>query len=233
MSRSNKQIRGVVRAILGGIGRRGVHTALCADRATGSCHDRSGGRPAAGSGRHRYPCLAAAEHGYQAKRHRRGGCHFLRGHRSVPGRQYRRRHCAHPGRDGESRYDISCAGAPTATGATQGINVRGFGGSFNEVLLEGRPIASGNGQTFNFSDFSSVYVGEVDVLKTPDMSLSTGTIGATINVKFPNPMDKPGSHAQLFGQENLYQLNGGSRPWIRRPGERHFPGWHIWHSGRF
>ncbi len=31
----------------------------------------------------------------------------------------------------------SAAGAPTATGSTQGVNVRGFGGSFNEVLIEG------------------------------------------------------------------------------------------------
>ncbi len=32
----------------------------------------------------------------------------------------------------------SAAGAPTATGQTQGITVRGFGGPFNEVLVEGR-----------------------------------------------------------------------------------------------
>jgi iron complex outermembrane receptor protein len=106
----------------------------------------------------------------------------------------------------------SSAGAPTSTGQTQGINVRGFGGSFNEVLLEGRPIASGNGQTFNFSDFSAVYVGEVDVLKTPDMALSTGVIGGTINVKFPNPFDQPGFHARIFGQENEYEMQGAARP---------------------
>jgi TonB-dependent receptor len=106
----------------------------------------------------------------------------------------------------------SAAGAPTATGATQGINVRGFGGSFNEVLIEGRPIASGNGQTFNFSDFSSVYVSEVVVHKTPDMSLSSGTIGATINVNFPNPMDNPGLHVQAFAQGNVYENDGGTRP---------------------
>ena len=102
-------------------------------------------------------------------------------YRSVPGREHRRRHCAHPGRDAANRGSLnysSAAGAPTATGATQGINVRGFGGSFNEVLIEGRPIASGNGQIFNFGDFSAVYVREVDVLKTPDMALSTGTVGA-------------------------------------------------------
>ena len=106
----------------------------------------------------------------------------------------------------------SSAGAPTATGAVQGINVRGFGGSFNEVLLEGRPIASGNGQTFNFSDFSAVYVGEVAVHKTPDMSLSSGSIASTINVKFPNPFDHPGPQAQVFAQGNIYQLDGSVRP---------------------
>ena len=109
-------------------------------------------------------------------------------------------------------YISYAAGAPTATGQTQGVNVRGFGGQFNEVLLEGRPIASGNGQTFNFSDFSAVYVGEVDVLKTPDMALSSGTVGASINVKFPNAFDRPGAHAQVFAQENLYQIDGGARP---------------------
>ncbi|HEV2702672.1 MAG TPA: TonB-dependent receptor plug domain-containing protein, partial [Steroidobacteraceae bacterium] len=106
----------------------------------------------------------------------------------------------------------SSAGAPTATGMTQGANVRGFGASFNEVLIDGRPIASGNGQTFNFSDFSAVYVSGVEVLKTPDMSLSSGTIGGTINVKFPNPLDNPGAHAQVQIQGNDYQLAKSVRP---------------------
>jgi TonB-dependent receptor len=106
----------------------------------------------------------------------------------------------------------SAAGAPTATGQTQGITVRGFGASFNEVLLEGRPIASGNGQTFNFGDFSAVYVGEVDLLETPDMALSTGTIGGTINVKFPNALDNPGPHAEIQGAANDYPLAGSVRP---------------------
>lgn len=106
----------------------------------------------------------------------------------------------------------SAAGAPTATGAVQGINVRGFGGSFNEVLVEGRPIASGNGQTFNFSDFSARYVSEIVVNKTPDMSLSSGSIASTINVTFPNPLDHPGAHAQVFAEGNVYELDGGVRP---------------------
>ena len=106
----------------------------------------------------------------------------------------------------------SAAGAPTATGRVQGLNVDGFGGSFNEVLIEGRQIASGNGQTFNFSDFSSIYVGEIDVLKTPDMSLSSGNIASTTNVKFPNPFDNPGLHMSGYYQEDMNSNAGQGTP---------------------
>ena len=111
-----------------------------------------------------------------------------------------------------SLSQASATGAPTATGQVQGVTVDGFGGSFNKVLVEGRQIASGNGQTFNFSDFSAVYVGEVDVYKTPDMALSGGAIGATINVKFPNPFDNPGMHSQVQISENVNSMDGGFRP---------------------
>lgn len=112
---------------------------------------------------------------------------------------------------GSLNYE-SAAGAPTATGRVQGVNVDGFGGSFNEVLIEGRQIASGNGQTFNFADFGSTYVGEIDVLKTPDMSLSSGNIAATINVKFPNPLDNPGLHMKAFYQEDMNSNAGQGTP---------------------
>jgi TonB-dependent receptor len=106
----------------------------------------------------------------------------------------------------------SAAGAPTATGRVQGLNVDGFGGSFNEVLVEGRQIASGNGQTFNFSDFSSIYVGEIDVMKTPDMSLSSGNIASTTNVKFPNPFDNQGLHMSGYYQEDMNSNAGQGTP---------------------
>jgi TonB-dependent receptor len=106
----------------------------------------------------------------------------------------------------------SAAGAPTATGRVQGLNVDGFGASFNEVLIEGRQIASGNGQTFNFSDFGSTYVGEIDVMKTPDLSLSSGNIASTTNVKFPNPFDNPGQHIDGFYQEDMNSNAGQGAP---------------------
>src|SRR6185312_15872358 len=106
----------------------------------------------------------------------------------------------------------NAAGAGTATGQATGIAVRGFGAQFNELLMEGRPVASGNGQTFDFSTMSANYIGEIDVHKTPDFSISSGAVGATINVKLPDPFDNPGPHAQGFVSTTDYELDGGARP---------------------
>jgi len=94
------------------------------------------------------------------------------------------------------------AGAGTATGNPTGITVRGFGTQFNEILSEGRQVASGNGQTFDFSALGAEYVGELDIHKTPDYSLSAGAVGATINIKSPKPFDKPGMQARAFVSTN-------------------------------
>src|SRR6185437_6153539 len=107
---------------------------------------------------------------------------------------------------------MGSSGAATASGAVTAVAVRGFGDQFNELLVEGRPIASGNGQNFDFSTMSANYIGEIDVHKTPDMSLSSGAIGASINVKFPNPFDNPGPHAQAFGSATDFEMDGGVRP---------------------
>ena len=103
-------------------------------------------------------------------------------------------------------------GAPTATGATTGITVRGFGTQFNEILTEGRQVASGNGQNFDFSALGAEYVGELDIHKTPDFALSAGAVGATINIKSPRPFDKLGLQARAFGSTTDYQKDGGFKP---------------------
>ena len=107
---------------------------------------------------------------------------------------------------------MAAAGAPTATGNATGITVRGFGTQFNEILTEGRPVASGNGQSFDFSALGAEYVGELDIHKTPDFSLSSGAVGATINVKSPRPFDHVGLQARVFGSATDYQKDGGVRP---------------------
>jgi TonB-dependent receptor len=50
---------------------------------------------------------------------------------------------------------------------------------------------------FDFGSIGSEFVSQVDVLKTPDATLSSGAIGATINIKYPKPLDHPGM--QLAG----------------------------------
>jgi len=107
---------------------------------------------------------------------------------------------------------MAAAGAPTATGNATGVTVRGFGTQFNEILIEGRPVASGNGQNFDFSALGAEYVGELDIHKTPDFTLSSGAVGATINIKSPRPLDKIGLQARAFASATDYQKDGGVTP---------------------
>lgn len=212
-SGSNNQIRGVVRAILGGVSATAMSAPLLAQTAPAA------DQPASGDQLQEVVVTgirASLQKSMEIKQNALGVVDAVSSQdigqfpdanigdaiARIPGVTVNR---------GSLNYS-SAAGAPTATGATQGITVRGFGGSFNEVLVDGRPIASGNGQTFNFSDFSAVYVNTIEVHKTPDLSLSSGTIGGTVNVTFPKPFDHPGLQAQAFGQGNVYQNDGGVRP---------------------
>jgi TonB-dependent receptor len=84
-------------------------------------------------------------------------------------------------------------GGVSTNGEATEITVRGFGPTFNQTLFDGRQVATGTGdRAFDFSSVTSDFVGRIDVQKTPDSSLSSGAIGATINVKFPKPFDNPG-----------------------------------------
>ena len=99
-------------------------------------------------------------------------------------------------------------------GNATGVTVRGFGPQFSETLIDGRPIAGGGtgGRAIDFSAIGAEFVGEIDVHKTPDFSLSSGDIGATLNIKYPKPFDHPGMQARAFGSETDYTLDGGDRP---------------------
>ena len=84
-------------------------------------------------------------------------------------------------------------GQSTTTGQGTTITVRGFGPQFNETLFDGRVVPSGiGGRSFDFSGLSADMVSRLDVLKSPDAAMSSGAIGATINVVYPKPFDKPG-----------------------------------------
>jgi iron complex outermembrane recepter protein len=78
-------------------------------------------------------------------------------------------------------------------GEPTGITVRGFGGDFNETLYDGRKISTAaGGRSVEFSTVGADFVGALAVMKTPDITLSGSSIGATINVMYPKPFDQPG-----------------------------------------
>ena len=104
------------------------------------------------------------------------------------------------------------SGAELYTGSPNSITVRGFGGDFSETLIDGRPQASAVGRTFDFASVGADFVNEVDVLKTPDFNLSSGAVGATVNLKFPKPFDHPGLQVRATGSATDTTNDGGLRP---------------------
>ena len=94
-----------------------------------------------------------------------------------------------------SRGASSIGGVATSTGNATSITIRGLGPQFVQTLYDGRQISSATGRTFDFSAVGADFVSQVDVMKSPDATLSSGAIGGTVNIKFPKPFDNPGFHA--------------------------------------
>ena len=117
-----------------------------------------------------------------------------------------------------TRTSMGGTGGPELyTGAPSGITVRGFGGDFTETLIDGRPQAAASGgansgRGFDFSSVGADFVREVDVLKTPDFALTSGAVGATVNIKFPRPFDHPGLQVSAFGSTTETTNDGSFRP---------------------
>lgn len=82
-----------------------------------------------------------------------------------------------------------------ARGEATGVTVRGFSGDFNETLYDGRHISTASGnRAVDFSTVGSDFVGRLSVYKTPDVSVGSNSIGATIDIAYPKPFDRPGFH---------------------------------------
>ena len=91
-----------------------------------------------------------------------------------------------------------------ARGEATGITVRGFGGDFNETLADGRRVATTNGgRSVDFSTVGADFVGQLNVLKTPDVSLSSDSLGATVNILYPKPFDHPGLRVAVSASGSL------------------------------
>ena len=103
----------------------------------------------------------------------------------------------------ESLQRVTGVSIDRSQGEGSQVTVRGFGGQFNLVTLNGRQMpaanvpntsgnsfgASGNSRSFDFSTLASEGVSGLQVYKTGRASAPTGGIGAAINVNTIRPLE--------------------------------------------
>ncbi|MCP4323196.1 MAG: TonB-dependent receptor [Alteromonadales bacterium] len=88
----------------------------------------------------------------------------------------------------ESMQRVSGVSIDRSGGEGQKITVRGFGPEFNNVLVNGRKIASDSGgRDFNFDIIAAELVSGVDIYKTSKAELQSGGIGSTVNIQTAEP----------------------------------------------
>ncbi len=94
-------------------------------------------------------------------------------------------------------------------GEGQFVTVRGFGPSFNTILVNGRNFASDNtGREFSFDLLAAELISGADVFKSARADVQEGGIGATINVKTSRPLDL-GGFKGLLSAKGQYERNSG------------------------
>ncbi len=118
----------------------------------------------------------------------------------------------------ESLQRITGISIDRRNGEGSQVTARGFGPQFNLVTLNGRQIPGadgfGNGdittggqgsgtRSFNFAQLASEAISGVEVYKTSRADLSSGGIGATVNVKTARPFDNAGTIFNL-GTKGVY-----------------------------
>lgn len=100
-------------------------------------------------------------------------------------------------------------------GEPTGITVRGFGGDFNETLFDGRRISTASGnRAVDFSTVGADFVGALHVMKTPDITLSSSSIGATVNVQYPKPFDQLGTRFVTSASGSMQDEAGNITPTV-------------------
>ncbi len=113
----------------------------------------------------------------------------------------------------ESLQRISGVSINRVNGEGSEVTVRGFGGGFNLVTLNGRQMpsanvgtitgnpldqgASGSSRSFDFSNLASEGVRGLQVYKTGRASVATGGVGATINVETIRPLETDGTQVSV------------------------------------
>ncbi|PTT75958.1 TonB-dependent receptor, partial [Pseudomonas sp. HMWF010] len=88
-----------------------------------------------------------------------------------------------------------------------------FGPSFNNVLVNGRTLATENaGRQFSFDLLAAELISGADIYKSNNATLQEGGIGSTINVKTARPFDIRGSKAILSAKADYEDLSGKTSP---------------------
>ncbi len=107
----------------------------------------------------------------------------------------------------ESLQRITGVSIDRNAGEGQFVTVRGFGPSFNTVLLNGRTLATENdNRAFSFDLLAAELISGADVYKSSNAKLQDGGIGATINVKTLRPFDLGGQKIVVSGKANYEDL---------------------------
>ncbi len=101
----------------------------------------------------------------------------------------------------ESLQRITGVSIDRSNGEGSKVTVRGFGAANNLITLNGRQLPTTTGdRTFEFGNIASESVTAVEVYKTSDAGVTSGGIGATINLKTHKPLDSPGLKATVGGK---------------------------------
>ena len=122
----------------------------------------------------------------------------------------------------ESLQRITGVSINRVNGEGSEVTVRGFGGGFNLVTLNGRQLpaanvasitgssdtsgATGTSRSFDFSNLASEGVTGIQVYKTGNAAVPTGGIGATINIQTIKPLD--GGNQATFGVKAVHDESG-------------------------
>ncbi len=98
----------------------------------------------------------------------------------------------------ESLQRIPGVSIDRSNGEGSKVTVRGFGADKNLITLNGRQLPTTTGdRTFDFANVASEAVSAVEVYKTSDATVTSGGIGATINLKTHRPLSSPGLKATV------------------------------------
>ncbi|WP_217705057.1 TonB-dependent receptor [Peristeroidobacter soli] len=98
------------------------------------------------------------------------------------------------------------------------VTVRGFGPEFNNVLLNGRQIATptdpaqASGRAFSFDTLASELISGVEVFKSSVAQLQSGGVGSAINIRTARPFDYQGFKLSASGDINYEDNSDESSP---------------------